>query len=202
VLERYPGWVPQKCRACRDAGPAPSAADAKRSAKRRTNARLSASATQSFTTAEVLERFTDGPQEGVFTDGSAVPNPGPGGWGVVWVRGGEIVAERHGHEPQTTNNRMELTAVSEALRLLPEDAEVTIHSDSELVVRTLNEWAPGWERAGWKRKAGPIKNLELVQEALALKRKRPRVKLEWIQAHAGSRWNEYADALASEWTRA
>jgi ribonuclease HI len=146
---------------------------------------------------EVLARYHDGPQSGVFTDGSCEGNPGPGGWGVVWVEDGEIVEERSGRDPATTNNRMELTALITAYELLPEDARVTVHSDSQLCVRTVNEWAEGWERRGWKRKSGPIANLELVKRLYALARSHPHVTLQWIKAHDGSRWNEYADALAS-----
>ena len=148
---------------------------------------------------EVLARYHDGPQSGVFTDGSCEGNPGPGGWGAVWVEDGEIVAERSGRADATTNNRMELTALIAAYELLPEDTRVTVHSDSQLCVRTINEWAEGWERRGWKRKTGPIANLELVKRLYALARAHPHVRLEWIKAHDGSRWNEYADALASSY---
>ena len=81
--------------------------------------------------------------------------------------------------------------------LLAEDAKVEIYSDSQLCVKTVNEWAAGWEKRGWKRKTGPIKNLDLVRELWALAQARPGVKFKWIKAHDGSRWNEYADALAS-----
>ncbi len=150
---------------------------------------------------EVLARYNAGPNSGVFTDGSCEGNPGPGGWGFVWVENGEILLERSGHDPATTNNRMELQALIEALRALPRDAEVTVHSDSQLCVNTVNQWAAGWERRGWKRKGGPIKNLEQVKELYALAGDRPGVRLEWIKAHDGSRWNEYADVLASSWLR-
>lgn len=150
---------------------------------------------------EVLARYTDGPRTGVFTDGSCEGNPGPGGWGVVWVEDDRIVAERHGFEPQTTNNRMELTALIEAYRLLPSDADVDVYSDSQLCVKTINEWAEGWERRGWRRKTGPIANLELVRKLYDLARAHPRVRLRWIAAHDGSRWNEYADALATSYLR-
>ncbi len=146
---------------------------------------------------EVLERFFGGPKTGVFTDGSCEGNPGPGGWGVVWVEDDEIVAEESGVDGSTTNNRMELTALIRAYERLPEDAELTVYSDSQLCVRTVNEWAKGWERRGWKRKSGPIANLELVKKLCALAGAHPRVTLQWIKAHDGSRWNEYADALAS-----
>jgi ribonuclease HI len=147
---------------------------------------------------EVLARYTSGPKTGVFTDGSCEGNPGPGGWSAIWVEDDRILAERSGSDPQTTNNRMEMTALIEALRMLPEDAELTIYSDSNLCVQTLNEWAAGWERRGWRRKTGPIANLELVQEAWRQKRSHPRVTLQWIKAHDGSRWNEYADVVATE----
>ena len=74
-------------------------------------------------------------------------------------------------------------------------------SDSELCVKTINEWAAGWEARGWRRKTGPIKNLELVQELYRLARAHPKVKLQWIRAHDGSRWNEYVDALANSYMR-
>jgi ribonuclease HI len=154
-----------------------------------------------YTPEEVLERFHDGPRSGVFTDGSCEGNPGPGGWGMVWVEDDRIVAERHGHDPATTNNRMELRALITAFELLPEDADLTVYSDSDLCVKTVNEWAAAWERRGWKRKTGPIANLELVQRLYALSRAHPKVKLRWIKAHDGSRWNEYADALSTSYLR-
>ena len=146
---------------------------------------------------EVLRRYTGGPKSGVFTDGSCEGNPGPGGWGFVWVENDEIVAEATGTDPATTNNRMELKALIEAYKKLPADAEVTIHSDSQLCVKTVNEWAAGWEKRGWRRKSGPIANLELVKELYTLANAHPTVTLQWIRAHDGTRWNEYADALAS-----
>jgi ribonuclease HI len=135
----------------------------------------------------------------VFTDGSSVPNPGPGGWGVVYVVDNEIIAERCGHDPDTTNNRMELTALIEALDVVPEGIVATVYSDSHLAVRTITEWAAGWEKRGWKRKSGPVENLDLVKEAYTGFKKRPELNLEWIKAHVGYRWNEYADELASRW---
>ena len=146
---------------------------------------------------EVLRRYTSGPKTGVFTDGSCEGNPGPGGWGFVWVADDVIVEQASGTAPDTTNNRMELTALIEAYKKLPTYAEVTIRSDSQLCVKTVNEWAAGWAARGWRRKSGPIANLERVKELYALSLARPGVKLTWIRAHDGSRWNEYADALAS-----
>jgi ribonuclease HI len=151
-----------------------------------------------LTPSEVLARYKDGPTSGVFTDGACEGNPGPGGWAFAWVEDDRVVREANGGESATTNNRMELRALIEAYRALPETSEVTVFSDSEICVKTVNEWAAGWERRGWRRKGGSIKNLELVQELFALARARPGVKLQWIRAHDGSRWNEYVDARAVE----
>jgi ribonuclease HI len=185
VLARYPGWTPTKCRACRDGGGGSAGTRRRRG--------------EQATTEDVLATYQGGPDSGVFTDGSAVPNPGPGGWGAVYVVAGEIVAERHGHEPATTNNRMELTALIEGAELVPEGTAATVYSDSRLAVRTITEWAAGWERRGWKRKSGPVENLDLVKRAFTLYRRRRELQVEWIAAHAGHRWNEYADALAGRW---
>jgi ribonuclease HI len=179
VLDRYPGWTPRQCRDCRDGATGSTA--------RRTSANTS----KRVASAD--------PATGIFTDGSSVPNPGPGGWGVVYVIDNEIIAERAGHDPDTTNNRMELTALLEALDIIPEGTPMTIYSDSKLAIRTITEWAAGWEKRGWKRKSGPVENLDLVKKAFVGYRKRPELKLKWIKAHVGFRWNEYADQLASQW---
>ena len=150
---------------------------------------------------EVLARYRGGPKSGVFTDGSCEGNPGPGGWGFVWVADDEILEEGYGHDPATTNNRMELTALIEAYTLLPEDAQVTVYTDSQLCANTINQWAAGWEKRGWRRKTGPIANLELVKRLYALAHSHPDVTLQWIKAHDGSRWNEYADSLATTYLR-
>ena len=197
ALDKYPGWTPKYCRQH-----SPAKKKAPRAGKTAGKKRpKSASREENLPVAEVLARYTDGPSTGVFTDGGSHPNPGPGGWGMVWVVNGEIHAQEHGHDPQTTNNRMELTALIAAFRALPEDAEAVVYSDSRLCVDTITKWAPGWERKGWKRKGEPLKNLDLVKELLALFRKHPDCELEWIAAHAGHRWNEYADSLASAWRR-
>ncbi len=156
---------------------------------------------ESFTLAEVLSRFKEGPQTGVFTDGSARPNPGPGGWGVVFVENGKVVAQDHGHEKDTTNNRMELTALIRGYEMLPADAQMEVFTDSELCVNTINKWASAWQKNGWKRKTGPIANLELVKQLYALHQAHPKVTLKWIKAHNGWLWNEYADSLSTAWSR-
>jgi ribonuclease HI len=196
VLDRYPGWTPRQCMDCRDAARGTTTTRSGGATKR---AKRSRTKDIILTTEEVLAEFTDGPDTGVFTDGGAVPNPGPGGWGAVYVRDGEIVAEASGHDPDTTNNRMELVAALEATKLVPEGESATIYADSRLVVQTINEWAAGWEKRGWKRKTGPVENLDLVQPLHRAFRSRPELKLEWIAAHSGYLWNEYADALASRW---
>ena len=154
-----------------------------------------------LTLAEVRERYSDGPQSGVFTDGGSVPNPGPGGWGAVYVVDGEVVAQAHGHDPDTTNNRMELVALIEACDLVPEGEVTTVFSDSNLAVQSMNTWAVGWEKRGWKRKTGPVENLDLIKELYFKLGKRPELTLKWIKAHDGSLWNEYADSLANAWRR-
>jgi ribonuclease HI len=154
-----------------------------------------------LTLAEVLERYDGGPDSGVFTDGSATPNPGPGGWGAVYVVDGEVIAQASGHEPHTTNNRMELTALLEGLKLVPEGTPATLYTDSNLAVRTLTEWAAGWQRKGWRRKTGPVENLDLVRPLYEALQARPELTVRWIKAHAGNRWNEYADSLSTAYAR-
>lgn len=175
VLDRYPGWTPKQCMSCRDAT---------------SNRRSAKGGVKPVST-------TTDPTTGVFTDGSSVPNPGPGGWGAVYVVDGEVLAEACGAEADTTNNRMELMALIRAVELVPEGTPMTVYSDSNLAVQTINEWAQGWEKRGWKRKSGPVENLDLVKAAYAAYRTRPELDLVWIKAHVGFTWNEYADALAN-----
>lgn len=140
-----------------------------------------------------------GPITGVFTDGGCVPNPGPGGWGAVYVVDDSLVEETWGADDDTTNNRMELTALIEGAGLVPEGTEMTLYSDSRLAVNTINQWAAGWESRGWRRKTGPVENLDLVKTLYYLLEDRPELRIEWVKAHAGIRWNEYADELANRW---
>lgn len=115
----------------------------------------------------------------------------------MYVVDDEIVSEAYGYGGETTNNRMELQALIHAVDLVPEGTPATVYSDSNLAVRTINEWAAGWERNGWKRKNGPVENLDLVRRAYTVYRARPELDLVWIKAHVGFRWNEYADELAN-----
>jgi len=197
ILDRYPGWTPKQCMNCRATKEKTSGSSTKKQPKPRSTVTRN----ENLPVAEVLDRFHDGPMTGVFTDGSSVPNPGPGGWGAVYVIDNEIWGQDHGQDPDTTNNRMELLALIRGIDLVPEGETTTVFTDSRLAVQTINEWARGWERAGWKRKTGPIKNLDLVKELYAKTNQRPEIKLEWVKAHAGNRWNEYADALSTAWQR-
>jgi len=195
LRERYPGWAPSHCRDCH----ATARSARPRGARRSTSGRGGAEG--QLTPDEVLERFTEGPRTGVFTDGSADPNPGPGGWGAVYVRDDRIIDEAYGHDPDTTNNRMELTALIAGYDLVPQGEVTTVYSDSNYCVKMINEWADGWARNDWRRKAGPVKNLDLVQALYERARARPELSLRWIKAHDGSRWNEYADALSIVYRR-
>lgn len=116
---------------------------------------------------------------------------------------GKVVDERHGHEEDTTNNRMELKALVEGFKMLAGDEAMLVFSDSELCVNTITQWAAAWERNGWKRgkKREEVRNLDLVKELYELARSRPSARLQWVRGHAGSRWNEYADALSRAYQR-
>ena len=171
TLAKYPGWQPKVCLSCKKQGPQ-SAPKKKTSAARSTRS-SQGSREENLSVAEVLAKYTSGPKDGVFTDGAAEPNPGAGGWGAVYVANDQVVAERWGNEPHTTNNRMELSALISGCALVPEGTKAVLYTDSQLCVSTINEWAKGWEARGWKRKGGEIKNLELVQELYAICRRRP-----------------------------
>lgn len=213
TLDKYPSWQPKKCLRCHAATKPGAKRSAQRPGPERSARSLGTAATETtgpgrrssverdLTLQEVLETYSGGPDTGVFTDGAAHPNPGPGGWGAVYVVKNEIVAQARGAESPTTNNRMELTALIEGYRMVPSGTPTTVMTDSQLCVDTITRWAAGWERNGWKRKGGPIKNLELVKELYALARARPDIELRWIKSHNGFLWNEYADALATAYRR-
>lgn len=206
-VAKFPGWTPRECPGCwRSARGASSA----RGRGATTGGRATSGGgarrgptlvEENLTTDQVLARYDAGPADGLFTDGSAAPNPGPGGWGAVWVVDGAVRARDHGHDPDTTNNRMELQAIAAGLALVPRGTPVTVYSDSRLAVQTLTEWAAGWAAKGWTRKGGAIKNLDLIKPLHAMVASRPEVRLQWIAAHAGNRWNEYADSLSTAYLR-
>src|SRR5574343_298772 len=136
------------------------------------------------------------PQVVIYTDGACKGNPGPGGWGA-WLRSGEHEKELFGGEAGTTNNRMELTAVIEALASVKRNCDVVVYTDSEYVKNGISTWIHGWKSRGWKTADGkPVKNVELWQrlEALASLHK---VEWRWVRGHTGDPGNERADALAN-----
>jgi len=132
----------------------------------------------------------------IYTDGACSGNPGPGGWGAILVYK-DIEKELSGGECETTNNRMELSAVISALKVLKEPCKVTITSDSKYVVDSIEKgWARSWQKNGWKnsRKETPP-NTDLWQELLILLEMHD-VKFNWIRGHAGHSYNERCDRLA------
>jgi len=132
----------------------------------------------------------------IYTDGACKGNPGPGGWGA-WLRSGAHEKELWGGEAVTTNNRMELTAVIQALGALKKRCEVTIYTDSEYVRKGMTEWIGGWQRRGWRTADNkPVKNAELWQ-ALQLAVQKHQVEWRWVKGHSGDPGNERADALAN-----
>ena len=132
----------------------------------------------------------------VFTDGACSGNPGPGGWGVI-LRYKGIEKELSGYDPNTTNNRMELTAVISALRLLKESCTVTLYTDSQYVCNAINQgWAKKWKANGWMRnKKEKALNPELWESLLELC-DRHEVSVNWVKGHAGHPENERCDRLA------
>ena len=133
----------------------------------------------------------------IFTDGACKGNPGPGGWGAVLRTGGHQ-KELAGSAPATTNNRMELTAVIEALRALKSPCEVALHTDSRYVIDGITKWIFGWQKNGWKNAARkPVLNIDLWLALLEAKRDH-KVSWHWVKGHAGHPENERADKLASD----
>ena len=129
-----------------------------------------------------------------YTDGSASPNPGPGGFAVIDLDKKQPVAL--GKEANSTNIRMEAMAVIAAYKLA--EVEDEIMTDSEFWVNVVTKWASAWKANGWTKKTGPIKNLELVQELYQLYLDKPDVKLMWTRGHVGTEGNELADEWANK----
>ena len=128
-----------------------------------------------------------------YTDGSASPNPGPGGYAVVLNKQPVALGSEDG---DTTNIRMEGKAIIAALKHSA-GTECAIHTDSEFWINVITKWAPGWEAKGWKKKGGEIKNLDIVQEVYPLFQ-RSKATLVWVRGHNGDEGNELADEWANK----
>ncbi|MEM8936131.1 MAG: ribonuclease HI [Pseudomonadota bacterium] len=131
----------------------------------------------------------------IYTDGACSGNPGPGGWGALIIEDG-AEREKFGGEASTTNNRMEMLAVIEALNDISPDHSIRIHTDSQYVKNGITTWIHGWKRNGWKTASKkPVKNQDLwmaLDDAVA----RRTIEWRWVKGHAGDPGNERADALA------
>lgn len=134
----------------------------------------------------------------IYTDGACKGNPGPGGWGA-WLQSGKHEKELFGGEALTTNNRMELMAVIEALQALKRPCKVELYLDSQYVRQGITEWIHGWKAKGWKTASNqPVKNVELWQRLDALVHGGGhRIAWHWVKGHSGDPGNERADALAN-----
>ena len=134
----------------------------------------------------------------IYTDGACSGNPGPGGWGAI-LRYGSAEKELSGGERETTNNRMELTAVIEAMKALKEPCTVQLYSDSKYVIDALSKgWARSWQKKGWiKSDKKPALNVDLWEVLLSLC-DRLEVNCHWVKGHADNEYNARCDALAVE----
>ena len=139
------------------------------------------------------------PQIVIYTDGACKGNPGPGGWGAL-LTSGATEKELFGGELGTTNNRMEMTAVIEALAALKKPSAVILYLDSQYVLKGITEWIHGWKARGWRTTAkAPVKNVDLWQKLDALLvSSRHRIDWRWVKGHNGDPGNERADALANK----
>ncbi|MDR1231529.1 MAG: ribonuclease HI [Spirochaetaceae bacterium] len=163
-------------------------------------------------------------QINIYTDGGCSGNPGPGGWAFVLLSGNSVTVEKNGGDPNTTNNRMELTAVIRALETLPSITRasnngdndgngngdngggptdgVTVFTDSQYVQKGISEWIAGWKRKGWITSTKqPVKNVDLWQQLDALAATVAAaypLKWKWVRGHAGNPLNERCDALVQE----
>jgi ribonuclease HI len=139
---------------------------------------------------KAAERVVD-----IFTDGACSGNPGPGGWGAV-LRFGDHEREIKGHDPATTNNRMELMAAIQAIEALKRSCRVRLHTDSQYLRNGITHWIADWKKRGWKTAdKKPVKNVDLWQRLEAAIESHD-VEFVWVRGHAGHAENERADALA------
>ena len=135
----------------------------------------------------------------IYTDGACKGNPGPGGWGALLRAADGAEKELFGGERDTTNNRMEMMAVIEALSALKRPCHVILFVDSQYVLKGMTEWLHGWKAKGWRTAAKqPVKNVDLWQRLDALVHQgEHRIEWQWVKGHAGDPGNERADALAN-----
>jgi len=135
----------------------------------------------------------------IYTDGACKGNPGPGGWGVLLRSPDGSERELFGGERETTNNRMEMMAVIQALSALKRPCDVTLHLDSQYVLKGMTEWLAGWKSRGWKTAAKqPVKNVDLWQQLDQLVTTAGhQIDWRWVKGHAGDPGNERADGLAN-----
>ena len=132
----------------------------------------------------------------IFTDGACKGNPGPGGWAAI-LRMGKHEKEISGSDPDTTNNRMEMTAVIRGLNALIEPCEVEIHTDSKYVMDGMTKWIDGWQKRGWKNASKqPVRNKDLWHELIEAA-SRHQISWTWVKGHNGHPENERVDSLAS-----
>ena len=153
---------------------------------------------------------------GIYTDGGCSGNPGPGGWAYVMVQktfqGNQIIAKNMGSEKETTNNRMELIAVIEALRAFkkmsascgprensPEvPRQASLYTDSQYVQKGITEWIRNWKRNSWRTSdKKPVKNQDLLKELDSLAQELP-IRWEWVKGHAGNKYNELCDEMTQQ----
>lgn len=133
----------------------------------------------------------------IFTDGACKGNPGPGGWAAL-LRMGKHEKELVGSDPDSTNNRMEMTAVIQALNALIEPCEVTLHTDSRYVMDGMTKWIDGWQKKGWiNASKQPVRNADLWHELIEATA-RHKMQWEWVRGHNGHPENERVDRLASD----
>lgn len=131
----------------------------------------------------------------IYADGACSGNPGPGGWGAVLLYG-DKVKELSGGAPETTNNRMELTGVITALTALKEPCKIELYSDSQYVVNAINEgWLTNWQKKGWRRRDGEVKNIDLWLTLIPLLELHD-ISFNWVKGHAENAYNNRCDELA------
>ena len=131
----------------------------------------------------------------IYTDGACSGNPGPGGWGAILLYKGHK-KEASGGQKNTTNNQMEMLAVTEALKLVKLESEITVYTDSKYVMDGITKWIFNWKKNGWKSaNRKPVKNVEFWKD-LDEQVKKHKIEWVWVKGHSGNHYNELVDELA------